>query len=205
MGSAPLTPPGPLGPGSSAWVTASISSCGCSMLGWAAGSAGGQAPAALRGCRCARSLLPVGLTRCLRRIRFPAGGCGGVLFVVLSLPFVVGAGWWFWWPFLGWCVTENVHSLTACPAGGHFLVRQKVTKERPGLRPGPDGQRRQSLGGRSPNAAWTAWARFFCMGDSLNLNVWLLNAWLGGWPCGGIAPSSLVRWPVALAPSFRLA
>ena len=34
------------------------------------------------------------------------------------------------WPFLGWCVTENVHALTACPAGGHFLVRQKVTKER---------------------------------------------------------------------------
>ena len=37
---------------------------------------------------------------------------------------------WGWWPFLGWCVTEDVYSLTACPAGGHFLVRQKVTKER---------------------------------------------------------------------------
>ena len=49
MGGAPLTPPGPLGLGSSAWVTASISTCGCSMLGWAAGPAGGQAPAALRG------------------------------------------------------------------------------------------------------------------------------------------------------------
>jgi hypothetical protein len=34
------------------------------------------------------------------------------------------------WPFLGWCVTENVPALTACPAGGHFLDRQKVTKER---------------------------------------------------------------------------
>ena len=32
--------------------------------------------------------------------------------------------------FLGLCVTENVHALTACPAGGHFLDRQKVTKER---------------------------------------------------------------------------
>ena len=84
---------------------------------------------------------------------------------------------------IGWCVTEDVYSLTAYPAGGHFLVRQKVTKERPGLRPGPDGQRRQSLGGRSPYAAWTAWARFFCLGDSLNLNVWLLDAWLGGWFC----------------------
>ena len=41
-----------------------------------------------------------------------------------------GIGWWFLWPFLGWCVTENVYSLTACPAGGHFLYRQKVTKER---------------------------------------------------------------------------
>jgi len=89
------------------------------------------------------------------------------------------------------CVTENVYSLTAYPAGGYFLVRQKVTKERPGLRPGPDGQRRQSLGGRSPNAAWTAWARFFCLGDSLNLNVWLLDAWLGGWPCGGTGSSGL--------------
>ena len=49
MGGAPLTPPGPLGFGASAWVTASISTCGCSMLGWAAGPAGGQAPAALRG------------------------------------------------------------------------------------------------------------------------------------------------------------
>ena len=108
-------------------------------------------------------------------------------------------------PFLGWCVTEDVYSLTAYPAGGHFLVRQKVTKERPGLRPGPDGQRRQSLGGRSPYAAWTAWARFFCLGDSLNLNVWLLDAWLGGWPCWGVAPSGLARLPVAPAPSFRLA
>ena len=34
------------------------------------------------------------------------------------------------WPFLGWWVTENVCALTACPAGGHFLYRQKVTKER---------------------------------------------------------------------------
>ena len=32
--------------------------------------------------------------------------------------------------FLGQCVTEDVHTLTACPAGGHFLYRQKVTKER---------------------------------------------------------------------------
>ena len=32
--------------------------------------------------------------------------------------------------FLGLCVTENVRALTACPAGGHFLYRQKVTKER---------------------------------------------------------------------------
>ena len=128
------------------------------------------------------------------------------LFVALLLRFVVGGRLVvFLWPFLGWCVTEDVYSLTAYPAGGHFLVRQKVTKERPGLRPGPDGQRRQSLGERSPNAAWTAWARFFCLGDSLNLIVWLLNAWLGGWFCGGIAPSSLVRLPVAPAPSFRLA
>ena len=108
-------------------------------------------------------------------------------------------------PFLGWCVTEEVYSLTACPAGGHFLVRQKVTKERPGLRPGPDGQRRQSLGGRSPNAAWTAWARFFCLGDSLNLIVWLLDAWLGGWPCGGTGFSSLAGGALWPAPSFRLA
>jgi hypothetical protein len=34
------------------------------------------------------------------------------------------------WPFLGWRVTENVCALTASPAGGHFLDRQKVTKER---------------------------------------------------------------------------
>ena len=115
----------------------------------------------------------------------------GALFVVLLLRFVVGVGWWFLWPFLGWCVTEDVYSLTAYPAGGHFLVRQKVTKERPGLRPGPDGQRRQSLGGRSPNAAWTAWARFFCLGDSLNLNAGLLDAWLGGWPCWGTGFSGL--------------
>ena len=93
--------------------------------------------------------------------------------------------------FLGQCVTEDVYSLTACPAGGHFLVRQKVTKERPGLRPGPDGQRRQSLGERSPYAAWTAWARFFYIGDSLNLNVWLLNARLGGWFCQGTGSSGL--------------
>ena len=122
--------------------------------------------------------------------------------------FTVGWGWlgrWFWWPFLGLCVTEDVYSLTAYPAGGHFLVRQKVTKERPGLRPGPDGQRRQSLGGRSPNAAWTAWARFFCLGDSLNLNVWLLDAWLGGWPCWGTGSSSLVGEAIWPAPSFRLA
>ena len=112
---------------------------------------------------------------------------------------------WVWWPFLGWCVTEDVYSLTAYPAGGHFLVRQKVTKERPGLRPGPDGQRRQSLGERSPNAAWTAWARFFCMGDSLNLIVWLLNAWLGGWPCWGTGSSGLAGGALWLAPSFRLA
>ncbi len=32
--------------------------------------------------------------------------------------------------FLRQCVTEKVYSLTACPAGGHFLYRQKVTKER---------------------------------------------------------------------------
>ena len=107
--------------------------------------------------------------------------------------------------FLKPYVTEDVYSLTAYPAGGHFLVRQKVTKERPGLRPGPDGQRRQSLGERSPNAAWTAWARFFCLGDSLNLIVWLLDAWLGGWPCWGAGSSGLVRLPVAPAPSFRLA
>ena len=106
---------------------------------------------------------------------------------------------------IGWCVTEDVYSLTACPAGGHFLVRQKVTKERPGLRPGPDGQRRQSLGGRSPYAAWTAWARFFCLGDSLNLNVWLLDAWLGGWPCWGAGSSGLVGGALWPAPSFRLA
>ena len=111
----------------------------------------------------------------------------------------------FLWPFLGWCVTEDVYSLTAYPAGGHFLVRQKVTKERPGLRPGPDGQRRQSLGERSPNAAWTAWARFFCLGDSLNLNVWLLDAWLGGWPCGGTGFSGLAGGALWPAPSFRLA
>ena len=43
--------------------------------------------------------------------------CGGG--VVVSL-----------WPFLGWRVTENVCALTASPAGGHFLDRQKVTKER---------------------------------------------------------------------------
>ena len=129
----------------------------------------------------------------------------GVLFVVLLLRFVVGAGQVVFVAFLRQCVTEDVYSLTACPAGGHFLVRQKVTKERPGLRPGPDGQRRQSLGGRSPNAAWTAWARFFCLGDSLNLIVWLLNAWLGGWPCWGTAPSGFARLPVAPAPSFRLA
>ena len=43
--------------------------------------------------------------------------CGGG--VVVSL-----------WPFLGWCVTENVCALTACPAGDHILYRQKVTKER---------------------------------------------------------------------------
>ena len=125
----------------------------------------------------------------------------GVLLVRCIYPLGCGDGR----PFLGWCVTEDVYSLTACPAGGHFLARQKVTKERPGLRPGPDGQRRQSLGGRSPNAAWTAWARFFCLGDSLNLIVWLLNAWLGGWPCWGVAPSGLARLPVAPAPSFRLA
>ena len=107
--------------------------------------------------------------------------------------------------FLRQYVTENVYSLTAYPAGGYFLVRQKVTKERPGLRPGPDGQRRQSLGGRSPYAAWTAWARFFCLGDSLNLIVWLLDAWLGGWFCGGIAPSGLAGGALWPAPSFRLA
>ena len=129
----------------------------------------------------------------------------GALFVVLLLRFVVGAGWWSWWPFLGWCVTEEVYSLTAYPAGGHFLVRQKVTKERPGLRPGPDGQRRQSLGERSPYAAWTAWVRFFCMGDSLNLIVWLLNAWLGGWPCWGTGSSGLAGGALWPAPSFRLA
>ena len=32
--------------------------------------------------------------------------------------------------FLRQYVTEEVYSLTACPAGGHFLYRQKVTKER---------------------------------------------------------------------------
>ena len=36
----------------------------------------------------------------------------------------------FLWPFLGLYVTEEVPALTACPAGGHFLDRQKVTKER---------------------------------------------------------------------------
>ena len=36
----------------------------------------------------------------------------------------------FLWPFLGLYVTEEVPALTACPAGGHFLYRQKVTKER---------------------------------------------------------------------------
>ena len=111
----------------------------------------------------------------------------------------------FLWPFLGWWVTEEVYSLTAYPAGGHFLVRQKVTKERPGLRPGPDGQRRQSLGGRSPYAAWTAWVRFFCLGDSLNLIVWLLDAWLGGWFCGGTGSSGLAGGALWPAPSFRLA
>ena len=130
----------------------------------------------------------------------------GALFVALLLRFVVGGRLVvFWWPFLGWWVTEEVYSLTAYPAGGHFLVRQKVTKERPGLRPGPDGQRRQSLGGRSPYAAWTAWARFFCLGDSLNLIVWLLNAWLGGWPCWGTGSSGLAGGALWPAPSFRLA
>ena len=47
----------------------------------------------------------------------------GALFVVLLLRFVVGGQLGgFLWPFLGWYVTEDVHSLTACPAGGHFLV-----------------------------------------------------------------------------------
>ena len=113
------------------------------------------------------------------------------MFVVLLFRFIVADGLVVLVAFLRQYVTENVHSLTAYPAGGHFLYRQKVTKKRPGLRPGPDGQRRQSLGERSPNAAWTAWARFFCLGDSLNLIVWLLNAWLGGWPCWGTGFSGL--------------
>ena len=56
----------------------------------------------------------------------------GALFVALLPRFAVGTGRWFLWPFLGWCVTENVYSLTAYPAGGHFLVRQKVTPRRVG-------------------------------------------------------------------------
>ena len=42
----------------------------------------------------------------------------------------MGAGWWFFVAFLRQYVTKDVYSLTACPAGGHFLYRQKVTKER---------------------------------------------------------------------------
>ena len=152
---------------------------------------------------------PAARRRRWRRAHFGFTGLKGLfirsLAVLLRTVSPVFVWVWVWWPFLGWCVTEDVYSLTAYPAGGHFLVRQKVTKERPGLRPGPDGQRRQSLGGRSPNAAWTAWARFFCLGDSLNLNVWLLDAWLGGWPCWGTGSSGLAGGALWPAPSFRLA
>ena len=44
--------------------------------------------------------------------------------------FLWGQGGGFFVAFLRQCVTEEVYSLTACPAGGHFLDRQKVTKER---------------------------------------------------------------------------
>ena len=36
----------------------------------------------------------------------------------------------------------------ASPAGGHFLLRQKVTKERPGILPGPGGPAKGSGLGR---------------------------------------------------------
>ena len=66
-----------------------------------------------------------------RVLGVPCGaGIVGVLFVVLLLRFVVGDRLVVFVAFLRQCVTEDVHALTACPAGGHFLYRQKVTKER---------------------------------------------------------------------------
>ena len=44
----------------------------------------------------------------------------------------------FWWPFLGWCVTEDVYSLTASPAGGSLSgspeSNQRATRATPWTR-----------------------------------------------------------------------
>ena len=70
------------------------------MLGWAAGPAGGQAPAALWGERYG-PLPPSGWPdKVPPADLIPCGGSVGALFVVLLLRFVVGAGWWFFVAFL---------------------------------------------------------------------------------------------------------
>jgi hypothetical protein len=58
----------------------------------------------------ARSLLPVGLTRCLRRIQFPAGGMVWDGLVGLLFRFVVGVGWL-------WCLRRIL-----IPCGGNPSV-----------------------------------------------------------------------------------
>ena len=107
--------------------------------------------------------------------------------------------------FLKPYVTEDVYSLTACPAGGHFLDRQKVTKERPGLRPGPDGQRRQSLGGAPQTPpeplgfGSSAWVTASISSCGCSMLGWAAGS-AGGAGFSGLAGGAL--WP---APSFRLA
>ena len=56
-------------------------------------------------------------------------------------------------PFAFLSRSKGLLSRFASPARGHFLLRQKVTKERPGILPGPGGPAKGSGLGRMTHGA----------------------------------------------------
>ena len=78
---------------------------------------------------------------------------------------VLGAAFWFVivpfsfdchamvCPFAVLSRFKDLLSRFASPARGHFLLRQKVTKERPGILPGPGGPAKGSGLGRMTHGA----------------------------------------------------